>query len=133
MKTIITDAFLINMLTSRSTVQFRPLSLAEAKEFFLPGYLGKAAEWESAVGHPDMAVVFSEQLGFEVKANRVTIQLDYGTRLLVGQYSDPRLEAGTTDICYNRGGSSPPLNLFAMLAEGATIQWWLVTRGGNNV
>ncbi len=87
------------MLTSRATVQFRPLSLAEAKEFFLPGYLGKAAEWESAVEYPDTAAAFSQQLGFDVPVNETTIQLDFGTRLLVGEYR-------TTEI-----------------------QWWLVTRG----
>ena len=102
MKTILTSAFSINMLTSRSTVQFRPLSLAEAKEFFLPGYMGKAAEWESAVEHLDTATIFSQVLGFEVPVNEIAIQLDFGTRLLVGRYR-------TTEI-----------------------QWWLVTRGGNN-
>jgi|SRR3990167_9418789 len=103
MKTILTNAFSINMLPRmRREVHFRPLTLEQARE------LSEGAE--SAVGHPDTARIFASVLGCEVPANRVPVGLVRpGTRLLVGQYRGPRLPAGATT-----------------LPEGATIEWWLV-------
>lgn len=112
MRTIITSAFSLNMLEhKRHTIHLKPLSVEEAREYLLDGYTHKA-DWESAVGHSDTAAVFSEQLGQEVEMNRTTVHFTPGTdtRLLVGQYSGPRLEPGTTT-----------------LPEDATILWWLVT------
>lgn len=104
MKTIITNAFSINMLPrERHDLHFKPLAVEEAREF--------ASGATSAVGHADTAAVFSAVLGMEVKANRVNVQLKkHEIRLLVGQYRGPRLEEGATQ-----------------LPKGATIEWWLVS------
>lgn len=63
----------------------------------------------SAVGHADVAALFSEQLGANIEMNRVSVHMDDDTVLLVGQYSGPRLPEGTTQ-----------------LPAGATIKWLLV-------
>ena len=104
MKTIITNAFSINMLPrERRNISFKPLTIEEAREFAADGAT-------SAVGHADTAAVFSTVLGLPVEANRVNVTLEqHETRLLVGQYRGPRLEAGAT-----------------MLPKEASIEWWLV-------
>jgi hypothetical protein len=104
MRTIITNAFSINMLLlERLDLHFKPLTLAEAKEF--------AAEAESAVGHVDTAAVFGAVLGMPIAYNRINVTLEkHKVRLLIGQYTGPRLEVGAT-----------------RLPEGAEINWWLVT------
>lgn len=65
---------------------------------------------ESAVGHTDTAAVYSDVLGVAVPANRVTIALKPGDRMIVGQYRGPRLPEGATT-----------------LPAGATIQWLRVS------
>jgi hypothetical protein len=113
MRTIITNAFSLNMLSVEHPVKliFTPLDVERVKEFLLPGYT-TPADWESAVGHPDTEALFTEQLGQEIPVNRSTLQLEPETRLIVGQYTGPRLEPGAKT-----------------LPEGATISWWLVSRG----
>lgn len=113
MKTIITNAFSINMLPVENVrLNFLPLTLERAKEYFEPGFIDQTpVDWESAVGHPDTAAIMSELLGFEVPVNRINVKFDPGMRLLVGQYTGPRLEPG-----------------IKTLPDGATINWWLVTR-----
>ena len=66
-------------------------------------------EFVSAVGHADTAALFSSLLGVEVPACRVSVSLDEGTVLLVGQYVGPRLPEGSTT-----------------LPEGARVLWLLV-------
>lgn len=63
----------------------------------------------SAVGHADVAALFSEQLDMRIEMNRVSINLCDDTALLVGQYSGSRLPEGATK-----------------LPEGAKIKWLLV-------
>lgn len=72
------------------------------------GYLD-AREWVSAVGHASTAAVFSDALGVTIPANRLTVQVQPGDLLIIGQYSGPRLEEGATT-----------------LPEGATIRWFSV-------
>lgn len=75
---------------------------------------------ESCIGHPDTAALFSSLLGIELPVNRISVKLDgHGItsrvslddppRLLVGQYTGPRLPEGCTT-----------------LPEGASIEWWIV-------
>ena len=99
----ITNSFSLNMVSAfPADIHANPLTLDEAKNIVSQGI-------ESAVGHEDTAAVFSSQLGFEVKPNRITISLKKRDRILVGQYKGPRLPEGTKT-----------------LPEGATIEWLLV-------
>lgn len=99
---IITNAFSINMLTSSDNlVHFNKVDLETARLY------AKGAE--SAVGHADTAAVFEAILEEPVPCNRTTLQCERGTKLLIGQYTGPRLAEGTKT-----------------LPEGATITWWYV-------
>lgn len=60
----------------------------------------------SIVGHQDTANLFSNILGVDVPMNRVSITLNKGDALIVGQYSGVRLPEGTS-----------------VLPEGASITW----------
>ena len=89
-------------LDQPGSVNFRPLTVEEAAKL--------AVDCISAVGHADTAAVFSSDLGVMVPANRTTIALRKGDKLLVGQYRGPRLPEGAKD-----------------LPEGSTIEWVLVS------
>lgn len=65
--------------------------------------------WESCVGHQDTADMLSSMLGMAVPMRRVSLSLKPGDRILVAQYSGPRLPEGATS-----------------LPEGAQIRWILV-------
>ena len=101
MKTILCNAFSINMLNADVEVSFTRITN--------PGELLDHG-FESAVGHADTAAVFSSELGLAVPANRATVALDKETMLVVGQYKGPRLTEGATK-----------------LPDGAVIEWWAVT------
>jgi hypothetical protein len=104
MKTIVTNAFSLNMVTTPSgAIQWQHLADWEA-----PTYLCNDC-WESAVGHSSTAAVFSNVLGVPIATCRTTITLTADTQLLVGQYIGPRLEEGVTT-----------------LPEGASIKWMIV-------
>lgn len=99
------NALSLNMIAGfPATISVRELSLDEARKL--------AADAESAVGHADTAAVFADVLGLPVPANRVTIALNRGDVLVVGQYRGVRLPEGCKT-----------------LPEGATIQWLLVEIG----
>ena len=101
----ITNAFSLNMIASFPVaVTVEEISVEQARVL--------ASDAESVVGHADTAAVFSDVLGFEVPANRATVSLVKGDRLLVGQYRGPRLPEGASQ-----------------LPEGATIQWLTVVVG----
>lgn len=123
MKVYIANAFSLSML-SREAQDGTPLgytpTTADAPttaRIPRPCYDPKAviASWEgvaqivSAVGHADTATLLGQELEREVPANRVSISLEPGDVLLVGQYVGPRLPEGATT-----------------LPEGATIEWWVV-------
>lgn len=105
MKTIITNAFSLNMLETRrlfpTTITVQEIDLELAQKI-------ARGDVESAVGHTDTARIFSELLGVEIPMARKTVQLREGC-LLVGQYSGPRLPEGATE-----------------LPQGATIKWLFV-------
>ena len=100
MKTILCNAFSINMLADSANVAFSRID--EPAKYLNGGFL-------SAVGHDDTARVFASELGLDVPTNRATVALDDETILVVGQYKGPRLTEGATK-----------------LPDGAVIEWWLV-------
>ena len=63
----------------------------------------------SAIGHADVAAIFSATLKASFPINRVTVKLSKDDVALIGQYIGPRLPEGVTT-----------------LPEGATIEWWTV-------
>ena len=100
---ILTNAFSLNMLGFfPASIQVEELSVGAAREYALSA--------ESAVGHADTAAVFADCLGVPVEARRVTVSLQSGSELVVGQYIGPRLQEGATK-----------------LPEGATIKWLKVS------
>ncbi len=76
---------------------------------FLVGSVYKPIFWKSAVGHEDVARLFSTILNLPVEVNRVSVKLINDDFALIGQYVGPRLPEGATQ-----------------LPEGATIEWWVV-------
>jgi hypothetical protein len=63
----------------------------------------------SIIGHDDMANVVSGLLDVGINANRVSVTLEPGDKLIVAQYTGPRLQEGAIS-----------------LPGGATIMWYLV-------
>ena len=66
----------------------------------------------SIVGHQDTANLFSNILCMDVPMNRVSVTLEKGDILIVGQYTGPRLPEGTS-----------------ILPEGASINWMCINVG----
>jgi hypothetical protein len=101
------NAFSLNMLESlNAEIGVRPLEVEDVRD------LQRLVGLESAVGHEDLAPLFSEMLGFPVPYNRATLALKPGERLVVGQYRGPRLPPGAKT-----------------LPGGAVIEWALVVIG----
>lgn len=99
----ICNAFSLNMLSSlTANIRCIEVTAAQAAEI--------AEGAASAVGHADTAAVFSSVLGACVPSARITVTLNKGDSVLVGQYSGPRLPEGATT-----------------LPEGATVKWVIVT------
>lgn len=94
----VVNAVSINMLPGKCTVRFTPISIEEAKQLAV----------ESAIGHPSTAAIVSRMLGVSLPPNRIDIKLNPGDRILVAQYTGPRLPEGTTE-----------------LPEGARIEFWI--------
>ena len=53
---------------------------------------------ESVIGHADTARLVSDILGVELPANRATVKLQKGEKMIVAQYSGPRLPEGATSL-----------------------------------
>ena len=105
-QTIVSNAFSLNMLDSKPVkVHFAEITASSAADYVRNGAV-------SAVGHANTAAVFADVLGEPVEAQRTTVQLRPGDRLIVGQYRGPRLEEGATS-----------------LPEDATIEWTLCLVG----
>jgi len=103
--TFIANAFSLSMLSldaDAGAITFRRLTLAEAREIAEQPHT-------SCVGHADTARMMSAELGMSVEPNRCSVQLRHGDRMLVAQYSGPRLPEGATE-----------------LPEGAAFRWMLV-------
>ena len=64
---------------------------------------------ESVIGHADTARIVSGMLGIELPVNRANVKLACGEKMIVAQYSGPRLPEGAT-----------------VLPEGAKIEFVLV-------
>jgi len=99
----IVNAISLNMASeAEGAFRWKAISPAEAKEVLADGFI-------SAIGHEDMARILSAVLGLEVPANRATIEVQPGDRLVVAQYKGPRLPEGAT-----------------RLPEGARVEFFLV-------
>jgi enhancing lycopene biosynthesis protein 2 len=99
----LTNAFSINMLNRSShVISFIPLTEDETRALLSHGFV-------SAVGHQDTANVLTDLLGISIPCERRNVVLDEGDKLVVAQYTGPRLPEGATK-----------------LPEGAEITFWLV-------
>jgi hypothetical protein len=101
------NAFSLNMLKDLPVaieVHERPLTAARD--------LAAAGMLTSAIGHADTAAILSGLLQAPVACNRANVSLTHGDKILVAQYSGPRLPEGTTT-----------------LPEGASFKFMLVTVG----
>jgi len=116
----ICNSFSLNMLpewVAAGVVKFRVLSTEQARTLLL-AEITVGCQVLSAVGHADIAGMYSDQLGLYVQVNRTNASFVPGIsdRILVGQYNGPRLPEGTT-----------------RLPEGATIKWFLVEFGEDDI
>lgn len=100
------NAFSLNMLTDL-TASIRCIEISEAAAASL---YRESVGIPSAIGHQDTANLFTTVLGKTVPMVRMTVTLNKGERVLVGQYSGPRLPEGVNTL--------PP---------GASIRWVIVT------
>jgi len=55
-------------------------------------------DWTSAIGHEDVAIIVSKELGMEVKHNRISHSLEKEDVLILRQYFGGRLPEGTTTL-----------------------------------
>ncbi len=93
------------------SVKIEPCSLAHAKRYLAGGQpLRNDYGYRCAVGHADTAALFSTLLGHTVTPTRVHIAAEKLDRVVIGQYSGPRLPEGTVE-----------------LPRGASIEWFIVT------
>ena len=112
-KYYILNAFSLNMLdptVAAGSIEFTRLPGANAAFASLADVRrGGTKQIIAAVGHADTAKIFSQLLGEEIVAARVTVSLKMGDLAIVGQYVGTRLPEGATS-----------------LPEGARIDWFLV-------
>lgn len=113
----ICNAFSLSMLERNEGASFAPVfsALTEEQAVFIAQRAQNTKTLDgnylvSAVGHADTAVLFNKMLGISLEVNRISVKLERGDFLLVGQYDGPRLPEGTS-----------------VLPEGAKIDWWLIT------
>lgn len=101
------NAFSLNMLEdddgATALIEVTPISIEEARVWVADN------EPRSCVGHEPTALLMSQLLKQEVAFARETVNLACDDKMLVGQYSGPRLAEGSTE-----------------LPMGATIRWMLV-------
>lgn len=105
----ITNAFSLNMMAqSSANVRMSPITASEAAHIIT--VYDRSGDVVSAVGHADTAALLSGLLGIAVPCNRATVSLDHKDRVIIGQYTGPRLPEGARE-----------------LPEGAQVLWWLVS------
>lgn len=85
----LSNSFSINMVPDGKDVN---VSIRNIKKEEVP------REVISAIGHVDTAAVVSDELGFEVPSQRITVSLEENDILYVAQYRGPRLAEGTTKL-----------------------------------
>lgn len=105
-RTIIANAFSINMLEGSGTVKFTKVDVEHVWKYFTYVAYG---ELECAIGHDDLAHLVSKELELNLKANRVSVTLGKDDMLIVAQYKGSRLPEGATE-----------------LPSGATIDYYMV-------
>lgn len=103
MKFFMTNAFSINMLDrAGQDIAFVPVDVQAVRNLLA------REQWESAIGHADIARVVSGLIGVEIATNRQNVTLRQGeTSLIVAQYRGPRLPEGAAE-----------------LPKGATVEFW---------
>jgi hypothetical protein len=95
MKTYLANSLSINMIGFSQ--------LGEAKVFIARISPGAAHEilaggFESAVGHESTAALIAADLCLPVRADRQSIKINPGDKLVVAQYVGPRLPEGATEL-----------------------------------
>ena len=100
-RTYIGNAFSLSMIEPDRRVHI-------SKMYDLPYRIQEVIVYgaKSVVGHETTAAMFSRIVGMNIPMCRETVVLEPGDRLIVGQYSGPRLPEGATEL--------PP---------GANVQW----------
>ena len=78
MTVYLSNAFSLSMITPPTTIKVVEASVEDVKRLLINGFT-------SAVGHEATAQVITTQLGIQVSANRVSIQLKTGDTLVVFQ------------------------------------------------
>ena len=106
----ITNAFSVQMLSTVTTLNFKPVTLEQAKKMV------ETNIFVSAIGHKDTANVVSNLLNATVEMNRISVRLGNNDALLIAQLSGGRLPEGATTI-----------------PEGMSIQFWVVANTGIKV
>ena len=83
----------LNMVAdlTEGSLRFEEISPEEARRLLGP-------DFTSAVGHADTAAVYAAELGVPVETNRITVALNKGDVVVVGQYRGPRLAEGATTL-----------------------------------
>ncbi len=105
--TYLGNAFSINMIQNfPANISINKVKIETVKEML-------HADFTSAIGHKDTAMIVGNLLGMEIEANRISISLTPNDVLIVAQYKGPRLPEGATQ-----------------LPEGAKIEWFIVTVNG---
>jgi len=101
----VANAFSFNMFENVPEVLVqKELNVQEASDLL------RNEAFESVVGHADTAVILTNMLKTEIRFNRVSNNFSYEDRILVAQYTGPRLPEGAVS-----------------LPEGSKIKFILVT------
>jgi hypothetical protein len=118
---LLTERFIMNYISNSFSLQMqgendcvtRRVTLDDAKNLLcslVPGpYIDRESEKDgsdavvalvaqSCVGHADIASVLSVLIGVNVPVNRVSVSLQPGDQLVVGQYVGPRLPEGCKEL-----------------------------------
>lgn len=114
---LVVNAFSPNMVRpgiGSYSVEFKPVDMEGIADPLPEGFEYPPDEvcfnLVSAIGHADTARLFSQILGADLPVNRITVTLDRGDMVLLGQHRGTRLPEGATE-----------------LPEGASIEWFEVT------
>lgn len=89
------NAFSLNMLEENcnyAVPEIEKISLERAKSML------SKDNFESYIGHEDMAKILSEMTGIKVEFKRKTLKIKEGDSIIVAQYSGPRLQEGATKL-----------------------------------
>lgn len=107
MSVYLSNAFSLQMQGEYSCIT-HPCTLEDARELVTNRVYSELVA-KSCVGHADMAAILSAFIGVDVPVNRISVALQPGDTLVVGQYVGPRLPEGCST-----------------LPEGARIRWYIV-------